>query len=833
MSNVEPRTSGTRAFVGLSNIWRDLRFSFRALRRAKVFSATVILTLALCIGANSTILTVLYGLVLKPLPFPDAGQIVDICNMRPKAGQMKLRVSLAQFLDYQKHADLLSDVALWNGWMFNLGQEGSTVRYVGMQITADYFKVLGLQPLKGRFFTAEDCRPGQGAVAVVTQSFWEKKFNGDPDIVGQELRLSGRLYTIVGIVPRSFEELSTAPLLMVPYEVVPDRARPEWRMAPMGDMCARVKSGVALGAALAQLQTLEERNREALADPRLREYLVSGGHRMGLEQIRAEQTKPIKSSLLLLQGCGLLVLLLGCVNVASLTLARVNARRSELAVRRALGASTPMLARQILLEAVLLALGGGALGLLLAASALRVINVYTDRVVYGIPPVSIDGGVLGLTLLVSLVVAVLIGALPVARIGRERTLQNALQSGTRGASAGGRFRLISSGLVVAQVALALVLLIGAGLLITSFAKVMATRPGFDVDRILYARVAYDSNYTDPVMLQGLQNRILEKMREIPGVESLAYSWYLPGSDINRTTNLPIRGMPAGQDGTYPTGIMFGVSPGYLETMGIRLLEGRNFNADDLRPGARPVYIVERKFAERYFPDRSAVGQLFGWGPPDQKPEEAPVIIGVAENAHVAGLEDRDAAPYVYAALDTSRGGLSLEFRTTRTLEDMLPAIRAKLHSVDPALPIYGETTMRTQLENKAAGRRGIMWLLGGYASIALILAAVGIYGLLAYDVTQRTKEIGIRGAIGATRAQIVALILRQGLWKTGCGLTIGLVAALYLSRYIRTLLYDVAPTDPLIFGAVTLLLLLVGLLASWLPARRAARVDPMIALRCE
>lgn len=825
--------SPARRLAWLEGFWRDLRFSLRSLRRAPAFSTAVVLTLALCIGANSTILTVLYGLVIKPLPLPHSEQVVDVYNMRPKAGELRQGASLAQYFDYKAHADLFSAVSLWYGWMFNLGQEGGTVRYVGMKVTWDFFSVLGLQPLKGRFLVEDDCRPGQAGVAVLTQSFWETQFHADPDIVGREVRLSGQPYTIVGVAPRSFERVSTAPLLMVPYEIAPDRARPEWRVAPMGSMYARIKPGVPHETALAQLQTLEKRNLELIANPQLRDYLVNGGHRMGLEQVRAVQVAPVKKSLLLLQGCALLVLVLGCVNVASLMLARANARRSELAVRRALGATGLTLARQLLTEAALLAIAGGTVGLLLTASTLRVINVYMDRAVYGIPPVGIDGTVLGLTFVVSLVVALLIGALPVARIGQERTLQDALQSGTRGASAGGRFRLISSGLVITQVALALVLLIGAGLLISSFAKVMATAPGFDVDRIIHARVAYDANYTDPAMLQRLQSRILEKMREIPGVESVAYSWYQPGHDVNRSTNLPIRGMPPGQDGTYPTGIMFGVSPEYLATMGIRLLEGRNFTEADLRPGARQVYIVERKFAERYFPDRSAVGQLFGWGPPDQKPENAPVIIGVAENAHVAGLEDRDAAPYVYAALDTVRGGLSLEFRTTRTLEDMLPLIRAQLRSVDPALPIYGETTMRAQIENKAAGRRGIMWLLGAYAGIALILAAVGIYGLLAYDVTQRVKEIGIRGAIGATRGQIVALILRQGLWKTAVGLAIGLVAALYLSRFMRTLLYDVAPTDPLIFAAVTALLLLVALLASWLPARRAARVDPMVALRCE
>ncbi|MFI5356938.1 MAG: ABC transporter permease [Opitutales bacterium] len=822
-----------RAVRWVESIWRDLRISFRGLRRSAAFSVAVVLTLALCIWANTTVLSVLYGLVLKPLPFPDAGQVVEVYNMRPKAGQMHQNVGLGQYLDYKDHADLFSGFALWMGWMFNIGEEGGTVRYVGMQATPEFFSVLGVQPLLGRFFAADECRPGQDAVTVLTQSFWEKEFHADPDIVGKVVRLTGRPYTIIGVAPRSFEDLNGAALLITPYAWTPDQAQPQFRLAPMGTIYARIKPGVSHGEALAQLQTLEGRFRESLANPAMREFLYRGGHRMGLGQVKAEMAKPIEHSLILLQGGALLVLLLGCVNVASLMLARANARRTELAVRQALGASRGVLARQLLTEAAVLAVAGGALGLLLTAPILGVINAYLNQIVYGMPPVGLDGGVLGLTLLVSLVVALLIGALPVMGIWRGDDLQGAIQSGMRGASRGGGIRAMSGVLVVAQVALAIILLIGAGLLIRSFAKVMAIDPGFDVDKVIYARVAYDSTYQDPAILQGLQNRFLEKMREIPGVESVAYSSYLPGHIGLKPTTLPIRGMPTGQDSTYPTAILFGVSPEYFSTMGIRLLEGRNFTTADHLPGARPVAIVDRKFAERYFPDRSAVGQLFSIGPNAQDPNKAPMIVGVVAVARVDGLEDRDSEPYVYWAVDATRGGLSIEFRTRRRFEDLMPQVRAQVRSVDPTLPIYGETTMRKDLDDKEADRRGILWLLGAYATIALILAAVGIYGMLAYDVTQRTKEIGIRGAIGATREQIVELILRQGMLKAGLGMVIGLSGAFGLSRFMASLLYEVEPRDPLVFTGVALLLMLVALLASWLPARRAAKVDPMVALRCE
>jgi predicted permease len=817
----------------IESFWRDLRFSFRSLRRAPAFTATVVATLALCIWANTAIFSVLYGLVLKPLPFRDAGQIVDVYNMRPKAGQMHQNVSVVQYLDYKAHADLFENVALWSGWMFNIGEESGTSRYVGMKITPEYFAVLGVPPLMGRFFTEEECRPGQDAVVVLTQSYWEKHFHADPAIVGQQVRLSGRPHTIIGVVPRSFEEVSVAPLLMTPWVWDAARVQPNWRLAPMASMYARIKPGLGHGAALAQLQTLEQRFRDSVADPGLRDFLASGGHRMGLADVRAEHIASVKNGLLLLQGGALLVLLLGCVNVASLMLARANTRQAEFAVRQALGAGRAVLARQLLTEAGLLAVTGGALGVALAAASLRVINVYTDKIAYGLPPIRLDAGVLGLTLVISIGVALVIGLLPVARIWRAGSLQGAIQSGTRGASRGGGIRAMSGGLVVAQVALALLLLVGAGLLLRSFANVMAIDPGFDVKRVIHVRAAYDSSYTDLEKLQGLQNRILEKMREIPGIESVACSDRLPGFGENKPATLPIVGMAPGQDGIYPTAVVLGVSPEYFSTMGIRLLEGRGFTEADQVPKARTVLIVDRKFAERHFPGRSAVGQLIAWGPKDQKRDDAPVIVGVAEVARVGGLEDSNDTPYAYMAMGTSRGGLSIELRTTRAFKDVMPLIRAQLRAVDSALPIYQEQSMQTWLDDKLAGRRGILWLLGAFAGIALILAAVGLYGMLAYDVTQRTKEIGIRGALGATRGQIVAMILRQGLWKAGLGLALGLAGAFGLSRYLGSLLFGVKPTDPAIFVGVTALLLLVALLASWLPARRAAKVDPIVALRCE
>lgn len=819
----------------LEHIARDVRFAGRSLRKAKVFSLTVVTTLGLCIWANTAVLSVLYGLVLKRLPFPDAGQFVAIHNTRPKAAQTNQLAGVPQYLDYNANADLFVAFALWKGWMFNLSEDSGTSRYVGMRATADFFSVLGLQPLLGRFFTADECVPGRDQVAVLTQSFWETHFQADPAIVGREVRLSGVPFTIVGVMPREFEAWSVAPLLIKPYEwQAPQVEDPRWRLEQSANMCARIKPGVDHRAALAQLQTIEDRNRENVADPAVREYLYSGGHRIALAQVRTQQTEPIKKAVLLLQGGALFVLLLGCVNVASLMLARANTRGAEFALRQALGGSRWALSRQLLTEAGLLASCGAALGLALAGASLRVINTYMDAAIYGIPPVRLDAALIGLTLLVTLLVTALIGLLPIVRLCRSGDLQGSLQKGARGASASGGIRALSGMLVIVQMALALMLLIGAGLLLRSFAKVMAIDPGFAAAKVIHVRVAYEDSYnSEPARLRGLQDRLLEKMRAIPGVDAVAYSDRLPGFADTHTVTVPILGRPAEADGMHPTAAFFQVSSDYFRTMGIRLLEGRDFTAADLRPGARPAVIVDRKFAERYFPERSPLGEMFAVGPAGQKPEEMPMIVGVVELARVNGLEDKNRAPYIYMALDTSRGGLSVELRTTRALADIFPLIRAAVREVDPALPIYQAQVMQEQLDKAAANRRGVMSLLGTFAGLALLLSAVGIYGMLAYDVTQRTREIGIRAAIGATRRQIVAMILRQGLWKAGVGGVAGLIAAFFLTRTMRALLFEVQPNDPFVFSVVPALLVVVTLLASGLPARRAAKVDPIVALRCE
>ena len=809
---------------------RDFRFSLRSLRRTPVFSLTVVVTLVLCIGANTTVLSVLYGLILKPMPFHDASQLVEIYTSLAKAGRPKDKVGLVQYLDYKAHADLFDGFALWATWTFNIGEETDPDRGIGARVTADYFPLLGVQPLLGRFYTMDECVPGKDHVLVLTQSFWEQKYHADPAVVGRVIRLSGEPFTIIGVAPRSLEALNTDTTVMKPFEWVPAQTNPQNRLGIRANLYARLKPGVTRPAALAQLATLEKNWLERVASPGARDYLTRSGFQMGLGQVRAEQTRSVRTSLLALQGGALFVLLLGCVNVANLLLARANARQAELAVRQALGAGRGTIARQLLVEALVLAGTGAVIGLALTWASLRVINTYTTAIVREVQPITLDRMVLGATVLTALLVAGLIALLPVVRTWRANLLAS-MQGGARGASSGGGLRAASGLLVTAQVALALMLLVGACLLLRSFARVRAVDPGFDARHVVQGRIAFGGSVQSWDAARSLLDLILTRMREIPGVETVGYTSGFPLSGNFPISSFPIRGSTAGPADTYPTAAVVLVSPEYFAAMGIRLLEGRTFTPNDLLPQAPRVFVVDQNFARKYFPGRSAVGEAFGL-PNANQPGPPPTIVGVVAPAKLNGLDDLSGTPFVFVPLGTT-GGFSLLLRTSRPASVIVPLMRAKLRSVDASLPLYIVGSLQDNLDGMLANRRGVMWLLGTFAGIALLLAAVGIYGMLSFDVSQRTREIGIRGAIGASRGQIVGLILRQGMWKAGAGLVLGLGGAFYLTRFLRSLLFEVTAADPFSYAAVVLTLTLVALVACWLPAQRAAQVDPVVALRAE
>jgi len=804
-------------------LWQDIRYGFRMLRKNPGFTAVAVLTLAFGIGANTTIFSVVYGVLLKPLPYSEPGQLVQL--RADWSGSPSTVIGSSTFIEVRAQSQSLACIAAYSGGDMTLTGAGSAQQVVAGAVTADFFPLLGVQPAWGRNFTREEDTPNGPKAAILGHGLWQSRFGGDTDVLGRTITLNEQSYTVVGILPARFQYPEPFQL-WIPLALGETGAA----LASYGEgmillkAIARLKPGVTLSQAQAELRTMAQREQP----PRPDEAQV-----VSLVTLHEQVVGDVRGALLVLLGTVALVLLIACANVANLQLARAAARQREVAVRAALGAARWRIVRGLLTESVLLALAGGGLGLLLAFWGVRALGQWSGASLPSMHGIGIDTWVLAFTLGVSVITGLAFGLAPAVQAWRT-DVNAALKEEGRGDTGGHRNRLRHL-LVVSEVALALVLFIGAGLLIKSFSRLMEVHPGFRTAGVLTFQVTLTGRESAPQIVNFVE-QIVERVKALPGVQTAAATDSLPLTDLARIGVAEIEGRPPIDFSQVERGEVTPVSRptvtcDYFHAMGISVKKGRPFTSQDARPPAGSV-IVNEAFERHFFPDESAVGKRIRLMP---GPAEArwQTVVGVVSDVRQSGLS-RDVMPHVYSPdLEDMDGAMSFVVRVTGEPAGLISAVRAVVAEVEPNQALHNVMTMEQRLANTTTSRRLNTVLLGSFAAVALLLAVVGIYGVMSYAVTQRTREIGMRMALGARPGSVMRLVMGQGMRVVLIGAGLGLVGALALARVLRNLLFEVAPTDPATFVCVTLLLSAVALLACYVPARRAARIDPMEALRCE
>ncbi|MGO9640565.1 MAG: ABC transporter permease [Candidatus Acidiferrales bacterium] len=820
----------------LDTLRRDLRFAARMLVKNRGVNLIAIVTLALGIGANAAVFSVIEAVLLRPFPFPHAEQLCFVWKTDATRGADGQIVSPAEFLDWREQSHAFSQLSAWQTWFTTLTGTRAPEQVWGVHVTANYFELLRVATEFGRTFSPDEGQPGRDHVVVITHGLWQRRYGGDPALVGRSILIDGNPYTVIGILPARYDHIyGTAREydLWMPMTIVRDEAS---RKVDSVIVYGRLCDGVTVAGAQAEMESIFARLRRQYPDVDVNQ----GVHVVSFLDDAVHDARP---QLLLLQAAVGLVLLIACANIASLLLAKAAAREKEMAIRRALGAGAWAMMRQLLAESVLLALAGGLGGVFVAELGLAALrHIGKPAGIYQIPRLmsaNLDWHALAFTLAISLATGVLFGIAPAISAVR-RNLSEPLKEGGRSAAAGIRTRRFHNVVVVLEVGISLVLLAGAGLLLRSFLRLLDTSPGLRTDHVLTMQLWLPQNkYADPARMEEFGRGILEQVSAVPGVASASTADFLPLSGWAGLLHFSIEGHAAPNDLSGPYADYAVVSPGYFRTMGIPIERGREFEASDDANGAG-VVIVSRTAAEFYFAGQDALGQRIvlrfpaGYAPWRPQVRAGPLtIVGIAGDVREWEWGDPKIPAVYLPLLQNPSPLLNLVVRTRKDPLDAAQEVVAAIQRVDPEQPVFEIKSMDEYLDEAVGLRHFDLLLLGVFAGMAVILAAVGLYGVMAYSVSQRTQEIGVRMALGAQPADVLRMVLKEGLLLTLWGLLAGGIAAIGVMRILKSELFGVEIWDPATYVSVALLLAIVAALASLIPARRATRVDPLEALRYE
>ena len=841
LSEEQARVAARRAFGNITQaqerfyeagrwLWwdhfvQDLRFGLRMLRKNPGFAAVAVVVLALGAGANTAIFSVVNGVLLRPLPYKNPGRLVQLWATNTKWNASRMILSPADFFDLAGENQVFEEASIYRPGEMNLAGGGEPERVWSARVSTNLLRLLGVRPSLGRDFLPGEDGPGKGQVAILSHGLWERRYGGDRAILGKAVTLNTNPYVIVGVMPPGFAFPNATTDVWVPFVPTTDEFRSHGIQEAFA--IARLKPAVRLEQAQAEMDAIAARL--ASAYPKTNE-----GRGFRLVPLQEEIVGDVRPALLVLFGAVGLVLLIACANVANLSLARGAGRQKEIAIRESLGAGRPRVIRQLLTESLLVALIGGGLGLLIAPGGIVLLRTIGPADFPRLSEVGIDRWVLWFTFVVSVVSAILFGLVPAFQMSKpdlRGSLKEAALTSQVGFTIFGQHRTRSI-LVISQVALALVLLAGSGLMIRSFWRLVTVDPGFDPNNVLTMSVSLPSTkYSTTPARNAFFQDVLERIAALPGVTAAGAVNVSPISGGSVTNSFEIEGRPSARAEESPEAEFEIISPGYFPAMGVKLLRGRYFSNHDRR-GAPGVGIISQALARRYWPNEDPVGRRIhvDWGGGGLAAE----IVGVVSDTRDIALA-ASPQPQLYLSYlqFDNYGYMTLAVRTSSDPSELARPIEAQVWAVDKDQPVADVMTLEGVLSKSVAEPRFRTLLLGIFAGLALCLALVGIYGVMSYTVTQRTHEIGIRMALGAERGNVLKLVVRQGLALTLIGLGAGLLVALALTRFLVSFLYDVRATDPATFAAVSLALAAAGLMASYIPARRATKVDPMVALRYE